>query len=264
MAQRELRDDWRGWIAENLLRGIITDQLVEMLVSRGLRLDEARAAVATAEAHPYLRAARTMAETLRRRESLLNAQAALADFVLPAEVPRRPGLGRDEFLHTHYAVQRPVILTAALDIGWTFEELARRHGALEVEFQDRREHGAYQRDFERFCRRTTLATLIERIMSTPSSNEFYLTAKNQLLAQPGAHALLDDLPSLPELFASPPRAEDVAIWIGPAGTQTPLHHDWMNAAIAQVRGRKRFHLSPAWHAPRVSLSWAIFGRRQQG
>ena len=173
--------------------------------------------------------------------------------MLPAEIPRRPHLPRDEFLREHYAVQRPVILTAALDIGWTFEQLARRHGALEVEIQDRREQApdAYQRDFARFCRRTTLATLLDRIAATPASNDFYLTAKNRLLAQPGALALLADLPPLPDLFTSPPRPDDVAIWIGPAGTLTPLHHDWVNAAIAQVRGRKRFYLIPPWHAPRV-------------
>jgi hypothetical protein len=252
MPRRELDDDWRRWIADNLLRGIAAARIVELLVGLGLRLDEARAAVADAEAHPCLRAARPIADTLRRRESLLDAQAALADLVLPADVPRVPRIGRDEFLHAHYAVQRPVILTDALAIGWTFDDLARRHGALEVEIQDGREHGAYQRDFDRFCRRTTLAALIERITSTPSSNDFYLTAKNQLLDQPGASALLDDLPPLPELFASPPRADDVALWLGPAGTRTPLHHDWMNAAIAQVCGRKRIHLIPAWHAPRVS------------
>lgn len=41
------------------------------------------------------------------------------------------------------------------------------------------------------------------------------------------------------------------MWIGPAGTRTPLHHDWCNAAIAQLRGRKRFHLVPAACAPVV-------------
>lgn len=168
-------------------------------------------------------------------------------------LPARPRLGRDEFLRNHYAVQRPVILTAALDIGWTFEHLARHHGDLEVEIQDGRERapGAYQRDFDRFCRRIGLAALIDRIVTTPSSNDFYLTAKNRLLSQPRALALLDDLPPLPDLFESPPRPGDVSIWVGPAGTLTPLHHDWMNAAIAQVRGRKRFHLIPSWHAPRV-------------
>src|SRR5262245_13684086 len=174
MPRRELDDDWRGWIADNLLRGIAAARIVELLVGRGLRLDDARAAVSDAEAHPCLRAARPIAETLRRRESLLDAQAALADLVLPAEVPRVPRMGRDAFLHAHYAVQRPVILTDALAIGWTFDDLARRHGALEVEIQDGREHGAYQRDFDPFCRRTTLAALIERIASTPSSNDFYL------------------------------------------------------------------------------------------
>jgi hypothetical protein len=254
MPRPELGDDWRCWIADNLLRGVEPARLVDLLVGRGLAVDDARAAVAAAEDHPYLRAARPLAEALRRRESLLDVQAALAELVLPPAIPRRPRIGRDEFLREHYAVQRPVILTDALNVGWSFEQLARRHGALEVEIQDGRERepGAYQREFGRFCRRIGLAALIERITSASSSNEFYLTAKNRLLDQPGARALLDDLPPLPEIFESPPEPGDVSIWLGPAGTRTPLHHDWMNAAVAQVCGRKRFHLIPAWHAGRVA------------
>ena len=253
MSPPELRDDWHSWLADNLLRGVPADQLIRSLADEGLAPDEARAVVTAAAEHPYLRAALPLADALRRRESLLDAQAALADLVLPAEIPRRPRLGRDEFLRDHYAVQRPVILTSTLAINWTFEQLALRHGALEVEIQEGRERepGAYQRDFDRFCRRITLAALIDRIAATPSSNDFYLTAKNHLLAQPGALSLLDDLPPLPDLFESPPRSDDVSIWIGPAGTLTPLHHDWSNAAFAQVRGRKRFHLVPPWHASRV-------------
>jgi hypothetical protein len=253
MPPRELREDWERWLADNLLRGVPADELARSLAEAGLAPDEARALVEAAAAHPYLRAALPLADALRRRESLLDVQAALAELVLPAEIPRRPRIDRDEFLRDHYAVQRPIILTEALAIPWTFEELARRHGALEIEIQDGRERepGAYQRDFDRFCRRTTLAALIDRIAATPSSNDFYLTAKNDLLAQPGARALLGELPPLPDLLESPPDPREVSIWIGPAGTLTPLHHDWRNAAIAQVRGRKRFHLIPPWHASRV-------------
>jgi len=31
-----------------------------------------------------------------------------------------------------------------------------------------------------------------------------------------------------------------------------LHHDWLNLAIVQLRGRKRVHLVPAWEAPLVA------------
>jgi hypothetical protein len=253
MRRPDLREEWQSWLADNLLSGVAADELVDRLVARGVARDDALDAVAAAEAHPYLRAARPLAEALRRRDSLLDAQSALFDLVLPAEIPRRPRIARDEFLRDHYAVQRPIVLTETLAIDWTFEQLARRHGALDVEIQDGRGRapGSYQRDFDRFCHRTTLAALIDRIATTPASNEFYLTAKNRLIAQPGALALLADLPPLPDLFESPPRPDDVAVWVGPADTLTPLHHDWVNAAIAQVQGRKRVHLIPSWQAPRV-------------
>ncbi|MBK7976318.1 MAG: cupin-like domain-containing protein [Deltaproteobacteria bacterium] len=171
---------------------------------------------------------------------------------------RRPVPSAARFLAEHYAPQRPVIVTGGLArtpalTRWTFEQLTSAHGALEVEIQDGRdaEPDVYQREFDRFCRRTTLGELIARIAARPSSNDFYLTAKNRLLAQPGAAVLLADLEPLPE-FLVPPRSDlDAAVWIGPAGTRTPLHHEGCNAAIAQLRGRKRFHLVPAACAPLV-------------
>jgi ribosomal protein L16 Arg81 hydroxylase len=35
------------------------------------------------------------------------------------------------------------------------------------------------------------------------------------------------------------------MWIGPAGTVTPLHHDLTNNFIVQITGRKRVRLTPA-------------------
>ncbi len=41
------------------------------------------------------------------------------------------------------------------------------------------------------------------------------------------------------------------LWIGPAGTITPFHHDLTNNFMAQVIGRKRILLMPACELPAV-------------
>jgi hypothetical protein len=258
MDPRDLPDDWQVWLADNLLRGVPDVDVRASLVERGLSLDRARALVDAARAHPFMRAARPHVEALLRRDSLLGVQGSLAALAPSGPVARRRFPGVDAFLREHYAAQRPVILVDALaDLPalarWTFDHLAGTHGHLDIEVQDGREAAPdYQRVFERTCRRTTLGALIERIAGGNPSNDVYLTARNRLLAQPGAQVLLEELHPLPAILVTPPRADDAAVWIGPAGTVTPLHHDWVNAAFAQLQGRKRFLLAAPWEAPRVA------------
>jgi Cupin-like domain len=240
-------------LATNLLNDVEPALVAAQLLARGVSADRAAAAIAAVRAHPIFRVAAPLADTLRRREALLLIRSVLAK---PAMIARVPTLSRERFLVEHYAVQHPVVVTAAMATvpaldRWTFEYLAEMYGALEIEIQDGRSDERYQRDFARFCRRTTLRELLARIHATPTSNDFYLTAKNRLLEQPGAAPLLADLQGLPDLFATPLAIDDAAVWIGPGGTRTPLHHDWLNLAIVQLRGRKRVHLVPAWEAPLV-------------
>ena len=53
---------------------------------------------------------------------------------------------------------------------------------------------------------------------------------------------------------------DGMMWIGPAGTFTPLHHDLTNNLIAQVAGRKRVLLIPAAEVGRLANDQHVFGR----
>ena len=50
----------------------------------------------------------------------------------------------------------------------------------------------------------------------------------------------------------------MAVWIGPAGAVTPLHHDLVNVILAQVRGRKRVSLIPSWQLHRVYNNREVF------
>jgi hypothetical protein len=76
-----------------------------------------------------------------------------------------------------------------------------------------------------------------------------------------AQASTDGLPpyagnqSMPELMALcdwPPyyaHYKKAKVWLGPAGTVTPLHCDFTDNLFAQIWGRKRLRLFPPHHAP---------------
>ncbi|CCF52687.1 hypothetical protein NDA11_000261 [Ustilago hordei] len=58
-------------------------------------------------------------------------------------------------------------------------------------------------------------------------------------------ALASEVPGLPHTSAGPKGAQEQwrsNVWIGPAGTYTPLHRDPYENLFAQVVGRKRIHL----------------------
>lgn len=72
---------------------------------------------------------------------------------------------------------------------------------------------------------------------------------------------LDALCAWPRYFA---HFKDLKIWIGPAGTVTPLHCDYDDNLLAQVWGTKRILLFPPHHAENLYL-WesnpVLFGSR---
>jgi len=75
------------------------------------------------------------------------------------------------------------------------------------------------------------------------------------------------LPQLDELCEWPAYYEqyrDARVWLGPAGTVTPLHCDYTDNLFAQVWGSKRFRLFPPHHE-RFLYTWqagpVLFGSR---
>ncbi|TKY88486.1 hypothetical protein EX895_002474 [Sporisorium graminicola] len=77
----------------------------------------------------------------------------------------------------------------------------------------------------------------------------YLAQFDMLAKTP---SLADEAPSLPHTRAGPKGAQEQwrsNVWIGPAGTYTPLHRDPYENMFAQVVGRKRVHLFAPELAP---------------
>lgn len=69
-----------------------------------------------------------------------------------------------------------------------------------------------------------------------------MVALNQNFYEPALAPLFDDVRPYPPIVPDPAPHSALNLWLGPAGTRTPLHHDQANILFCQVYGRKRFHL----------------------
>lgn len=77
-----------------------------------------------------------------------------------------------------------------------------------------------------------------------------MVANNRNMERGALAALLEDASPDPS-YVDPARfVGSTSLWIGPAGTHTPLHHDNSNILFCQLRGAKRMRLlSPLEDAP---------------
>ena len=187
-------------------------------------------------------------KTLLKREWLLEAmerQRQLAPSICGLE--RRSGLSREEFLESYYAPGRPVILTGelegcrALDL-WSPSYLKSKLGQAPVEYQGGRSaNPSFETEIHRHRRETTFDRFIDAIEAEPG-NDAYITANNAAHNRELLIALAGDMPPLPKYLTADSEA---MLWIGSAGTFTPLHHDLTNNLLVQFVGRKRVKLAPA-------------------
>ena len=266
-AGRVLSLEWRRWLVENVARGADGGALAAILAGAGvpageawLRIAEARAWVTAARAGEGARAgeaerraraeveeaaeARASAEArARRAEAALRLRAALR-----GPIERRATPTAAEFFAAYWATNTPVILTDLVRrwpaFGrWGAEDLRARFGEVEVEAEiGRGGDPAPDVNFAAHRRRIRLGDFVDRALAAGVSDDLYMIAQNRNLARPELRPLLDEV-WLPEgYFAVDRLAGGAALWFGPAGTVTRLHHDCSNILLCQVVGRKRVRL----------------------
>jgi len=249
-------DDWRSWIAENLILGGSPDELAGQL-QRHLGISPALAAqeVQAAQQSPYLQGARRLRNRLQKRDWTLSIASQL-DKLLPASLPRRAQLSSEDLLREYYAANRPVIITGMLEdcaarSKWTLEWLGTEFAERLVEVQFGRDSDAdYEMNSIAHKREMRFGDYVQLMQSQSRSNDFYMTANNHSRNRAALVELWDDVPGLPEYLA-PPTEADGFLWFGPAGTVTPFHHDLTNNFMMQIVGRKRVKLIAPWDTPRL-------------
>jgi hypothetical protein len=251
---RRVDDEWRRWIAENLMTGQPPESIVEAMIASGFSAGEAAYEVDAAVSSPYIKGSQLLLNRVKKRDWLLAVYRKSNRMVSQSsEIEHRHKLSRDEFLHEYYSTNRAVIITGMMDDWpamrkWNLDYFGRRFGERVVEVQMGRTAGAnYETQREKYIHKIRFGDFVEKVRTAGRTNDFYLTANNNSANRTILPELWDDIVQVPEYLT--PDQPGGFFWMGPAGTITPFHHDLTNNFMAQVIGRKRIKLAPSWDLP---------------
>jgi hypothetical protein len=247
-------DDWRRWIAENLILGTHPDALTDILIANGVSQLDANTEIDAAMASPYLQGVQRLRNRLAKREWLLEIPAKL-NRLAPLRIERHANLAGQDFLHNFYRRNTPVIITGALDgcaaRNWTLDYFAEQFGQRDVEVQFGRNADAnYEMNSIAHKRVLPFGQYVDLVRMSGKTNDFYMTANNNSRNRSALQELWADVPRLPQ-YLRPTAGNDGFFWFGPAGTVTPFHHDLTNNFMSQMIGRKRVRLMAPWDTPKV-------------
>lgn len=247
--QVHVDDEWRRWIAENLLLDSRPQDLYERLLAAGISGADATRELQQAQSSPYVVGAQRLRNRLVKHDWVLDNQRRL-NRLLPAEIPRRCRLSRDDFLRDYYTANRSVIVTGMLDdwparSKWSLDYFQTHFGDRMVQVQFGRTRDARYEINKTAHQKTMLfGEYVRLVHAAGRENDFYMTAYNEGPNRRALAELWNDIVQVPEYLsaAGPSRG---FLWFGPAGTVTPFHHDLTNNFMAQVVGRKRVLVIPA-------------------
>ena len=258
ISYRAIDDSWRQWIAENRLRDCTVESVITTMIAAGVHPHDAQISVMHMESNPVYLAARRHQELLRKLESVVANQQRLWESAPSyAAVEKRRDVGADEFIERYVRGSRPLVLTdvtadwPAMN-RWSPTYLKQHFGHLSVEIQCRRNSDArYEENKLDHREMQPFGDFIERVLSGGPTNDYYMTANNEALRQPGFAPLLDDIGTLPSICDRAQLSRSSSFWFGPAGTVTPLHHDTLMLFHTQVVGRKRWRFISPLQTPKL-------------
>jgi Cupin-like domain len=263
---RSLTREWRRWAAISLMNGTQLVDVLSTLRAEGFLEDEAvRFCANLYDENAAFEAGQWIAQQLHKIQSVLNMRAQMRDLSeIPVDVERRSGLSEREFLDEYYAQNKPVVLTDVCDRWparslWNPSYLADTLGGAEVEVMTNRNADPnYEINADDHKFRMPFNEYVAKMGATKQDNDVYLVANNKLLEMPEALPLWDDF-ELDERYLRPdPNHSQAFLWLGPAGTITPLHHDTVNLLFNQVAGLKQFILIPSLEIHQLYNHLAVY------
>jgi hypothetical protein len=280
--ERGLSEEWRIWVAEALLGGATATEVLAELVAEGVPPRLATREIDTiASVVGLLRRTQRQASVhVQRRDQVLRllgevamtASAEHPPWSTPtaaiaagaagaagtagagsrAEIERVASLEADAFFRHYYSASRPVVLTETIRrwpqvATWNPAWFRERFGEVPVAVtMGRTADPDYDRNTPAHTRTMTMGAFVDRIEALGTTNDIYLVARNEALRTPPLSGLLAEMTDLPPFLSADHLAGCVSLWLGPAGTRTPLHHDTSNILFCQIHGQKRLHLCAPW------------------
>lgn len=165
---------------------------------------------------------------------------------------RISNLSCEDFLLRHYSANWPVVLPDKMDnwpalSKWTPDYLRAVIGSAEVEVQTRRS-ASHDYELQMMAHKEMMSfdQFLNKALDPNIANDCYMTAYNAQSNQLAMAPLASDMGVMDGILD--PSAQGM-IWIGGAGTFTPLHHDLTNNLLLQLCGRKKIILvAPEYRA----------------
>ena len=246
-----LDPSWLTWLCEASARGATDERLEEVLRERGdpeplKTLTALRADPIYTWALSRLKEAQANA---RRAEAYVALHSALWD-LCPTPLAREERPDPERFFTAYYSACRPVIISGWAERWrssktWSLASWAERFRGVRVHIcADRDSEPLYDRRFERLSQEVDLGAFAEALSDgSLVGNDRYLIARNFAFGRPELASLLEDIDEEPYLNPDDRRGS-IALWLGPAGTYTPLHHDTCQIMFVQVLGEKHITLIP--------------------
>ncbi|HSW22711.1 MAG TPA: cupin-like domain-containing protein [Burkholderiaceae bacterium] len=257
--------DWRQWIAENRLRNCTPESMLGTMVASGLDSALSAAAIAAMEQDPAYLAALKHQQLQRKLESVLaNLQQLWTSSPDYSRVEKRSGVSKDEFIERYVRGCRPLVLTDLANdwpamSRWSPQDLKARFGHIEVEIQaERNSDPRYEQNKLDLRRTQRLGEFVDRVLAGGPTNDYYMTANNEVLRKPEFAPLLADIGTLPEFCDASQLERLSSFWFGPAGTVTPLHHDTVMLLHTQIVGRKRWRFISPLETPKLYNYSGVF------
>ena len=242
-------DEWRRWIAENLLLGGSPQDMYTRMLQAGADATEAAHELQQAQRSPYLVGAQRLHNRLAKHDWVLDNQRRL-NRLLPPVIPRVARLSATDFLRDYYTANRPVLITGMLDdwpamAKWSLDYFEANFGGRQVQVQHRRNSDA-RYEINKTAHQMTMpfGEFVRQVRAAGRENDVYMTAYNEGPNRQALAELWDDIVQVPEYLSDAGTSQGF-LWLGPAGTITPFHHDLTNNFMAQVLGRKRVLVMPA-------------------
>lgn len=250
---------WCKWIFDNLLNGC-TPESMEKTIRSGTANNKTAliAEVHRVATDPYLSAAREMKRTLDKRNWLLDTCDNLAalDERYSTRIEKRKVPAFAEFVRDYYSKNLPAVFTCGFNHWparnrWSPEYFEERVGDKQVEVQfNRSQDRQYERNSRKYKQKMLMDEFCRLVVDGGESNDYYLTANNNQASMSELGLLFEDVGDFGEGYRNPKTIKSRShLWFGPKGAFTPLHHDLTNNILAQIYGRKKLTLIPAFQVP---------------
>ncbi|MEQ1507218.1 MAG: cupin-like domain-containing protein [Myxococcota bacterium] len=253
-----LPEQWAVWIAGNLVRGRPIPELVAALVDDGLAPELAAAEVEALDRSPGVVGARLALRPVVEVHRLRLAKLRLGGREVPVLRGRDPTTFHEAYVAPHRPVKLPDLTEDWPARSWTWSALDQRWGQREVDVCDGRSAVAQPaRRWQGLVRRRRLSEVIARALDPSTGDDLYVTANNAALEGPLA-PMLDDVRPVPGILVAG-RLRESSVWLGPAGTRTPIHHDTSDTLLCQFLGHKRVWLAPPEETELAERGAGYFG-----